>query len=86
MPLKPATEKSATATSANIGYEAQLRQMAGAVRGSMDAAEYKHVTLGLLFLKYTSDAFEEKHPQMIAEKASGADPEDPDEYRAQSIF
>ncbi|MDE2004809.1 MAG: type I restriction-modification system subunit M N-terminal domain-containing protein, partial [Betaproteobacteria bacterium] len=47
-------------TSANVGYEAQLWQMADALRGSMDAAEYKHVCLGLLFLKYISDAFEEK--------------------------
>jgi type I restriction-modification system DNA methylase subunit len=43
---------------ANVGYEAQLWQMADALRGSMDAAEYKHVVLGLIFLKYISDAFE----------------------------
>jgi type I restriction enzyme M protein len=73
-------------TSATVGYEAQLWQMADALRGSMDAAEYKHVCLGLLFLKYISDAFEEKHAALLAEKAEGADPEDPDEYRAQSIF
>jgi type I restriction enzyme M protein len=60
--------------------------MADALRGSMDAAEYKHVCLGLLFLKYISDAFEEKHAALIAETARGADPEDPDEYHAQSIF
>jgi type I restriction enzyme M protein len=74
------------ATSANVGYEAQLWQMADALRGSMDAAEYKHVVLGLIFLKYISDAFEEHHARLVAEKAKGADPEDPDEYRAQSIF
>src|SRR5438093_6892167 len=73
-------------TAANVGYEAQLWQMADALRGSMDAAEYKHVCLGLLFLKYISDAFEEQHAKLVADKASGADPEDPDEYRAQSIF
>ncbi len=73
-------------TAANVGYEAQLWQMADALRGSMDAAEYKHVCLGLLFLKYISDAFEERHAALLAEKAKGADPEDPDEYRAQSIF
>jgi len=60
--------------------------MADALRGSMDAAEYKHVCLGLLFLKYISDAFEEKHAALLAEKAQGADPEDPDEYRAKGIF
>ena len=67
---------------ATVGYEAQLWQMADALRGSMDAAEYKHVCLGLLFLKYISDAFEEQHAKLVAEQASGADPEDPDEYRA----
>ena len=44
------------ANSATVGYEAQLWQMADALRGSMDAAEYKHVVLGLIFLKYISDA------------------------------
>jgi type I restriction-modification system DNA methylase subunit len=48
--------------------------MADALRGSMDAGEYKHVVLGLLFLKYISDAFEEKHAQLEAERAQGADP------------
>ena len=52
--------RNSTASAATFGYEAQLWQMADALRGSMDAAEYKHVTLGLLFLKYISDAFEEK--------------------------
>jgi type I restriction enzyme M protein len=60
--------------------------MADALRGAMDAAEYKHVVLGLIFLKYISDAFEEHHARLVAEQAQGADPEDPDEYRAQSIF
>ncbi len=67
-------------TAANVGFEAQLWQMADALRGSMDAAEYKHVTLGLLFLKYISDAFEEHHAALLAEQGLGADPEDPDEY------
>ena len=71
---------------ATVGYEAQLWQMADALRGSMDAAEYKHVCLGLLFLKYISDAFEERHATLLAERAQAADPEDPDEFRAQSIF
>jgi type I restriction-modification system DNA methylase subunit len=52
----------------------------------MDAAEYKHVVLGLIFLKYISDAFEAQHAQLEAEQAQGADPEDPDEYRALNIF
>jgi type I restriction enzyme M protein len=73
-------------TGATVGYEAQLWQMADALRGSMDAAEYKHVVLGLIFLKYISDAFEEQHAKLVTEKSTGADPEDPDEYRAQNIF
>jgi type I restriction enzyme M protein len=80
------TNSTARESSANIGYEAQLWQMADALRGSMDAGEYKHVALGLLFLKYISDAFEEQHAKLEAERAAGADPEDPDEYRALSIF
>jgi len=83
---RPASKKKSGGTAANIGYEAQLWQMADALRGSMDAAEYKHVCLGLLFLKYISDAFEERHAALVAEKSSGADAEDPDEYRSQSIF
>src|SRR6266487_1177120 len=73
-------------TAANVGYEADLWRMADALRGSMDAAEYKHVVLGLIFLKYISDAFEEQHARLEAERAAGADPEDPDEYRAVNIF
>jgi type I restriction enzyme M protein len=54
---------------ATVGYKAQLWQMADALRGSMDAAEYKHVVLGLVFLKYISDAFEEQHAKLLADKA-----------------
>jgi type I restriction enzyme M protein len=71
---------------ANLGFEAKLWQAADAMRGSMDAAEYKHVALGLIFLKYISDAFEEQHTKLTAEHSKGADPEDPDEYRAVNIF
>ena len=67
-------------------YRSELWKMADALRGAMDAAEYKHVVLGLIFLKYISDAFEEAYEQLKKEIADGADPEDPDEYRAQSIF
>jgi type I restriction enzyme M protein len=74
------------ANGATIGYEAQLWQMADALRGSMDAAEYKHVVLGPIFLKYISDAFEELYGRLETERAQGADPEDPDEYRAKRVF
>lgn len=67
-------------------YRAELWRMADALRGSMDAAEYKHVVLGLIFLKYISDAFEEARAQLESEQDQGADPEDPDEYRGQNIF
>jgi len=73
-------------TAANLGFEAQLWAAANALRGSMDAAEYKHVVLGLIFLKYISDAFEAHHAKLEAQRAQGADPEDPDEYRAENIF
>ena len=74
------------ATDATTGYEAELWGMADALRGSMDAAEYKHVVLGLIFLKYISDAFEETYARLEGERDQGADPEDPDEYRAENIF
>jgi type I restriction enzyme M protein len=72
--------------SAPLAFEAQLWAAADALRNNMDAAEYKHVVLGLIFLKYISDAFEAKHAELEAQQAQGADPEDPDEYRASSIF
>src|SRR5690606_34564726 len=78
--------RGARGDSAPIPYEAELWRMADTLRGSMDAAEYKHVVLGLIFLKYISDAFEEQHARLVAEKSKGADAEDPDEYRAVSIF
>ena len=71
---------------ANLGFERELWQAADALRSNMDAAEYKHVVLGLIFLKYISDAFEEQHAKLETEAALGADAEDPDEYRAANIF
>ncbi len=71
---------------ANLGFESDLWRAADALRSNMDAAEYKHVVLGLIFLKYISDAFEEQHAKLEVDRASGADPEDPDEYRAFNIF
>jgi type I restriction enzyme M protein len=52
--------------SATVGYESELWQMADALRGSMNAAEYKHVVLGLIFLKYISDVFEEHYGYFLA--------------------
>jgi hypothetical protein len=75
-----------TSNGANLGFESELWRAADALRSNMDAAEYKHVVLGLIFLKYISDAFEEQHAKLEADRAQGADPEDPDEYRAVNIF
>src|ERR1700735_4953405 len=69
---------------ANLGFEQQLWQMADKLRGHMDAGEYKHVVLGLIFLKYISDAFQERYEVLKAEPH--ADPEDRDEYTAENVF
>ncbi len=78
---KPAKQ---TSNSSNVGFEAQLWATADKMRGHMDPAEYKHVALGLIFLKYISDAFEEKHTELS--KEAGANPEDRDEYLADNVF
>ena len=77
-------EQNGNGSSSTLGYEAELWRMADTLRGSMDAADYKHVVLGLLFLKYISDAFEELRKRLQEEPY--ANPEDPDEYRAKNIF
>jgi type I restriction enzyme M protein len=68
----------------DLGFEQTLWQAADKLRGNMDAAEYKHVVLGLIFLKYISDAFQERFNQLKAEPH--ADPEDRDEYTAENVF
>lgn len=74
-----------TSNGATTGYEAELWAMADALRGSMDASEYKHVVLGLIFLKYISDAFQERHAAVLEEWGEEA-AEDRDEYTAEHIF
>jgi type I restriction enzyme M protein len=69
---------------ANLGFEKKLWLAADKLRLNMDAAEYKHVVLGLIFLKYISDAFEEKYLELSKDKNS--DPEDKDEYVSSNIF
>lgn len=66
--------------------EKQLWKAADKLRKNIDAAEYKHVALGLIFLKYISDAFEELYSKLKAEEENGADPEDIDEYKAENVF
>ncbi|WP_373482329.1 type I restriction-modification system subunit M [Acetobacterium sp.] len=68
----------------NIGFEETLWKSADKLRGSMDASEYKHVVLGLIFLKYISDKFETKYKELVAE-GEGFE-EDRDEYEAENIF
>ena len=67
-----------------VGFEEKLWLAADKLRSNMDAAEYKHVVLGLIFLKYVSDSFEEKYQQLVAE--GYGDEEDRDEYLAENIF
>ena len=83
---KAASGSASNGIAANLGFEAKLWLTADKLRNNMDAAEYKHVVLGLIFLKYISDAFEERHQKLLAEVSEGADPEDPDEYRADNVF
>lgn len=74
------TEKS----TANIGFEKQIWDAACVLRGNMDASEYKNVVLGLIFLKYISDRFEDKYNELVAE-GDGFE-EDIDEYTSEGIF
>ncbi|HUU41683.1 MAG TPA: class I SAM-dependent DNA methyltransferase [Desulfatiglandales bacterium] len=68
--------------------EKQLWKAADKLRKNIDAAEYKHIVLGLIFLKYISDAFEDLHSKLKSGKGeyAGADPEDKDEYKAENVF
>lgn len=68
----------------NLGFEADLFKTADKLRGNMEPSDYKHVALGLIFLKYISDAFEAKHKALLAEDAQAA--EDKDEYLADNVF
>jgi type I restriction enzyme M protein len=103
MPPPPNKKRSANGpsggTQANIGYEEKLWQAADTLRGAMDAAEYKHVVLGLIFLKYVSDSYEERRQWLLRETANptseyfvkketqrGYVLEDRDEYTGQNVF
>jgi type I restriction enzyme M protein len=84
MPKRPAKPNPKSSNGANLGFESTLWQAADKLRGHMDASEYKHVVLGLIFLKYISDAFQERHAALQNEPH--ADPEDRDEYTAEHVF
>ncbi|HDN65847.1 MAG TPA: DNA methyltransferase, partial [Methanosarcinales archaeon] len=68
--------------------ETQLWKAADKLRKNIDAAEYKHIVLGLIFLKYISDAFEGLYQRLQEGEGdyAGADPEDMDEYKAENVF
>ena len=76
--------KQTTSNDANLGFEAELFRAADKLRGNMEPSDYKHVALGLIFLKHISDSFEAKHTELLAEYPEGA--EDPDEYAAENVF
>jgi type I restriction enzyme M protein len=69
---------------ANLGFEAQLFLAADKLRGNLEPSDYKHVVLGLIFLKYISDAFEAMHAALLADDPGAA--EDQDEYLAENVF
>lgn len=71
-------------TGANLGFEKEIFAAADKLRGNIDAAEYKNVVLGLIFLKYISDSFEEKYKSLLEDGEEFA--EDRDEYTAENIF
>ena len=83
-----AKKKTEKGSSANLGFEAKLWSAADKLRNNMDAAEYKHVVLGLIFLKYISDTFEQHRAKLLAGESdyAGANPEDQDEYKAENVF
>jgi len=82
------TAKTKNTSTAHLGFEAKLWLTADKLRNNMDAAEYKHVVLGLIFLKYISDTFEEHRAKLMAGQGdyAGANAEDPDEYKAENVF
>lgn len=88
MPRLPKAKTAAKDSTALLGFEAKLWLTADKLRNKMDAAEYKHVVLGLIFLKYIFDSFEEHHAKLVAGEGdyAGASPEDTDEYRADNVF
>ncbi len=96
---KKKSDTNSNKNGAMLGFEAKLYQAADKLRNNMDAAEYKHVVLGLIFLKYISDAFKEKHDSLLDEFADPKSEyyiddeirrfesaEDGDEYLAENIF
>src|SRR4030067_2298359 len=82
--MKQKNQSALPSNGATIGFEEKLWLAADKMRNNMDPAEYKHTVLGLIFLKYISDAFEDKHESL--KKEEHADPEERDEHLAENIF
>ncbi|MGF1514339.1 MAG: type I restriction-modification system subunit M [Elainellaceae cyanobacterium] len=82
----PRTKKNSAQSSETL--EQKLWKAADKLRKNIDAAEYKHIVLGLIFLKYISDAFDQLYDKLMTGEGDyeGADPEDPDEYKAENVF
>jgi type I restriction enzyme M protein len=80
--------KTANGNAKTESFEATLWKAADKLRKNIDASEYKNIVLGLIFLKYISDAFEVLHAKLVEGQGSfeGADPEDPHEYTAEKVF
>ena len=68
----------------DLDFTAELFKAADKLRGNLEPSEYKHVALGLIFLKYISDAFDARYQELLGEEY--ADPEDPDEYLGHNVF
>jgi type I restriction enzyme M protein len=81
---RPAKAAKLNGNSANLGFEDQLFLAADKLRKNLEPSDYKHVCLGLIFLKYISNAFEAKRAALLAEDPAAA--EDPDEYLAEAVF
>lgn len=79
-----ASRRAQNGVAGNLGFETELFKAADKLRGNMEPSDYKHVVLGLIFLKHISDSFEAKHAALLADYPDGA--EDPDEYLAENVF
>src|SRR6476661_1911666 len=81
---QPARTSKINGNGANLGFEAQLFLAADKLRKNLEPSDYKHVALGLIFLKHISNAFEAKRAELLAEDPAAA--EDRDEYLAENVF
>lgn len=81
---RPEAKPMKNGVAGNLGFETELFKAADKLRGNMEPSDYKHVVLGLIFLKHISDSFDAKHAALLSDYPAGA--EDPDEYLAENVF